>query len=181
MGKAKKNFLISGLPGIGKTTLIKKLAVSLSPYNPQGFYTEEILQDGERKGFHLRSLGGESIILAHVINDSPHKIGKYRVDLDAFEDFLDALHITSSPESPVIIDEIGKMECLSPKFVKKVQEILDGENPVIATIAHTDGGIKGKVKAREDAELFKMNLINRNVLEGEILDVMRRLPQFRDL
>ena len=99
MGEAKKNFLVSGLPGIGKTTLIKKLAVSLSPYNPQGFYTEEILQDGERKGFHLRSLGGESIILAHVINDSPHKIGKYRVDIDAFEDFLDALHITPSPDT----------------------------------------------------------------------------------
>ena len=73
------------------------------------------------------------------------------------------------------------MECLSPKFVRKVQEILDGENPVIATIAHTDGGIKGKVKAREDAVLFKMNLINRNSLEGEILDALRSLPQFKDL
>ncbi|MCL4246135.1 MAG: hypothetical protein KJ002_13565, partial [Candidatus Dadabacteria bacterium] len=45
MGNLKKNFLISGLPGIGKTTLVKKLAARLSPYNPQGFYTEEILQD----------------------------------------------------------------------------------------------------------------------------------------
>ncbi|MCL4243731.1 MAG: hypothetical protein KJ002_01145, partial [Candidatus Dadabacteria bacterium] len=137
--------------------------------------------DGERKGFHLQGLDGQRIILAHVINDSPHKIGKYRVDIDAFEAFLDALHITASPESPVIIDEIGKMECLSPKFVKKVQEILAGVNPVVATIAHTDGGIKGKVKAREDAELFKMNLINRNTLEGEVIDALKRLPQFKDL
>lgn len=181
MGNPKKNFLISGLPGIGKTTLVKKLIARLEGYDPEGFYTEEILQDGERKGFHLEGLDGQRIMLAHVINDSPHKIGKYRVDVDAFDAFLDELQITPSPERPVIVDEIGKMECLSPKFVRKVQEILDGENPVIATIAHTDGGIKGKVKAREDAVLFKMNLINRNSLEGEILDALRDLPQFKDL
>ncbi len=181
MGNLKKNFLISGLPGIGKTTLVKKLIARLAEYDPQGFYTEEILQDGERKGFHLEGLDGRRIMLAHVINDSPHKIGKYRVDVDAFDAFLDELHITPSPERPVIVDEIGKMECLSPKFVRKVQEILDGVNPVIATIAHTDGGIKGKVKAREDSVLFRMNLINRNSLEGEILDALRALPQFKDL
>ena len=104
MGNPKKNFLISGLPGIGKTTLVKKLIARLSAYDPEGFYTEEILQDGERKGFHLEGLDGQRIMLAHVINDSPHKIGKYRVDVDAFDAFLDELQITPSPERPVIVE-----------------------------------------------------------------------------
>ena len=70
------------------------------------------------------------------------------------------------------------MECLSNKFVRTVSEILDSNNIVIATIAHTDGGIKGKIKAREDVKLFKMNLENRDTLEDEILGFLKSLPQF---
>ncbi|WP_447603863.1 nucleoside-triphosphatase [Nitrospira sp. Nam80] len=34
--------LITGLPGTGKTTLLRGLANRLAKYNPRGFYTEEI-------------------------------------------------------------------------------------------------------------------------------------------
>ena len=38
----KKNILITGPPGIGKTTLIKRISHDLQNLNPAGFYTEEI-------------------------------------------------------------------------------------------------------------------------------------------
>jgi nucleoside-triphosphatase THEP1 len=38
----KKNILIKRLPGIGKTTLIKKLSEALTYLHPAGFYTSEI-------------------------------------------------------------------------------------------------------------------------------------------
>jgi len=38
-----KNILITGLPGIGKTTLIKRLSEAFSPFSPIGFYTAEII------------------------------------------------------------------------------------------------------------------------------------------
>ena len=41
----KKNILITGLPGVGKTTLIKKLAEVLNDLNPIGFYTAEIREE----------------------------------------------------------------------------------------------------------------------------------------
>jgi nucleoside-triphosphatase len=41
-----KNILITGQPGIGKTTLIKKLAEELADLRTVGFYTEEIRQNG---------------------------------------------------------------------------------------------------------------------------------------
>ena len=66
------------------------------------------------------------------------------------------------------------MECLSSKFVKLIWETLDSDNLVIATISHTDGGIKGKIKQREDVELFKMNLDNRESIFTEILDKIRQ-------
>jgi nucleoside-triphosphatase len=49
----KKNILITGQPGIGKTTFIKKLAGKLKDLHPFGFYTTEIREAGIRKGFEL--------------------------------------------------------------------------------------------------------------------------------
>lgn len=177
----RKNILITGLPGIGKTTLIKQLLYKLEKYTPAGFYTEEIRHEGERKGFQLVSLEGKKSILAHVFIESPHHIGKYKVDVHGFDSFLDSLDIFNSASRPIIIDEIGKMECMSTKFVKLIVDILDSNNTVIATIAHTDGGIKGKIKEREDVQLFKMNLENRDTLEDEIIEYLKTLPQFSRL
>jgi len=107
-----------------------------------------------------------------VLIDSTYHVGKYGVDINAFDEFLDTLDFEQHKNSPIIIDEIGKMECLSSKFVKMIWDIMDSDNRVIATISHTDGGIKGKIKQRDDAELFKMNLDNRDSLLTEILEIV---------
>jgi nucleoside-triphosphatase len=180
MDRERKNILITGLPGIGKTTLIKQLVYELARYRPRGFYTEEIRQEDERKGFQLVSLSGKRSILAHVLHvriDSPYRIGKYRVDVSAFDSFLDSLNLSESEEGIIFVDEIGKMECLSVKFVRTIQELLDSKNIIIATIAHTDGGIKGKIKERDDVRLFRMNLENRDSIKDEIMEALGDLPQ----
>lgn len=181
MDRKKKNILITGLPGIGKTTLIKQLLYKLKRYDPVGFYTEEIRLKGDRKGFQIIAPDGQRSILAHVLIDSPYQIGKYKVDVNGFDTFLDSLNIHQYKNNPVIIDEIGKMECLSVKFVRMIQELLDSQNIVIATIAHTDGGIKGKIKEREDVMLFKINLENRNTIIDEILKTLRSFTQLSQL
>ena len=178
MDRERKNILITGLPGIGKTTLIKQLVYELSRYRPRGFYTEEIRHNDERKGFQLVSLDGKRAILAHVLIDSQYQIGKYRVDVSAFDSFLDALDLGAQAGGIVIIDEIGKMECLSVKFVRIIQELLDSNSIVIATIAHTDGGIKGKIKERGDVMLFKMNLEDRDSIKDEIIGALKDMPVF---
>ncbi|MCK5391655.1 MAG: NTPase [Deltaproteobacteria bacterium] len=172
METAKKNILISGLPGIGKTSLIKKICQELKDSGPIGFYTEEIRNEGQRKGFQLIGLNGHRTIFAHVLIESNYHVGKYRVDINAFDEFLESIDFKHKKSSLIIIDEIGKMECLSSKFIKMIWDILDSSNRVIATISHTDGGIKGKIKQREDVELFKMNLDNRDSLLTDILEIV---------
>jgi len=173
METVKKNILISGLPGIGKTTLIKKIIQELRDKNPVGFFTEEIRLEDQRKGFQLINLNGNRSILAHVLIESTYRVGKYGVDIKSFDEFLGSIDFELKKDGLIIIDEIGKMECLSGKFVKMIWDILDLENRVIATISHTDGGIKGKIKQREDVELFKMNLDNRESLFTEILEIVQ--------
>jgi len=117
-GLAKKNLLVTGLPGVGKTTLIKKLLESLKSLHPVGFYTEEIKEGGERKGFELVSLEGKRGVLSHKGIRSPHRVGQYKVDIKGFEDFLDSISFFNPLARLVMIDEIGKMECFSDRFIK---------------------------------------------------------------
>src|SRR5262249_24678581 len=67
-----------------------------------------------------------------------------------------------------IIDEIGKMECLSPAFVRAVRRVLDGTVPVLATVALKGGGFIGEVKARTDVGLVEVSPANRDGLPAQV-------------
>ena len=172
MGLIKKNLLVTGLPGVGKTTLIRKLAEALKGLHPVGFYTEEIREGDERKGFELVSLEGIRRLLSHKEIESSFRVGQYRVDIESFEDFLSSISFFNPLTRLIIIDEIGKMECLSGQFKKLLQEILDSEKWVIATIALKGSGPIDKVKKRQDVKLFEITQKNRDALFLEILKVV---------
>ncbi len=168
----KKNILITGSPGIGKTTLIKRIFHDLQYLNPAGFYTEEIRVEGIRKGFSLVSLDGKRATLSHTDIASRDRVGKYGVDIAAFEDFLDHIAFFNPDIGVIIIDEIGKMECISDKFNKLLKTILEQERPVIASISRTGEGIIKEIKKLADVELFVMTQNNRNSLLPEILKLV---------
>ena len=171
----KKNILVTGIPGIGKTTLIKALSSELKRYRPSGFYTEELREGGVRKGFELVSLDGGGMILSHQDIITGYRVGKYKVDVSGFEKFLGKVRIFEPGIELIIIDEIGKMECLSNKFKDMMEQILDSEKIVVATIALKAGGFIGDLKKREDVKLFEMTKDNRNSLLPEILDEVKTL------
>ncbi len=165
----KKNLLITGLPGIGKTTLIKKLSQELKHLHPVGFYTEEIREEGVRKGFGLISLNGKRGLLSHKDIKSPYRVGKYKVDIEDFENFLDSVPFFDPLSRLIIIDEIGKMECLSDPFKNLLKKIFDSGKLVIATIALKGSGLIAETKERQDIQLFEMTKHNKDSLLLEIL------------
>src|SRR5450759_1449242 len=90
MPKSSENkadfLLITGPPGIGKTTVIRRVAQGFKPKGLQGFYTEEIREDGERRGFHLVGFDGTTThVIAHVDFPKSCRIGKYGVDVQAVD------------------------------------------------------------------------------------------------
>jgi nucleoside-triphosphatase len=164
----KRHLLITGLPGTGKTTLLIRLARSLAELRPAGFYTEEIRERGERLGFRLMSLDGREGILAHVEFRGKERVGRYGVDVKGFEKFLAQLDLTSTPSPLVFIDEIGKMECLSPRFIELVRMLLDSGKTVVATVARHGEGLIAAVKGRADCELVEVTPANRERLAEEL-------------
>jgi nucleoside-triphosphatase len=168
-GLGRKNLLITGLPGVGKTTLIKKLSEELIHLRPVGFYTAEIREEGMRKGFELVSLEGRRGVLSHIDTKSSYRVGQYRVDIRGFEDFLDGIPFFDPSTGLVIIDEIAKMECFSDQFKKLIKELLDSEKWVIATIAFKGSGLIPEIKKRQDVRIFEITKSNRDSLLSEIL------------
>ena len=56
--------------GVGKTTLVKKVCEKLEEMNwaCEGFYTEELREDGQRVGFDVVTLDGARGSLARVVD-----------------------------------------------------------------------------------------------------------------
>ncbi len=179
MNQARKNILITGLPGVGKTTAVIRLAEALRNFHPAGFYTSEIREASVRQGFELVSLDGQRALLSHVTMKGPYRVGRYGVDIRGFEDFLGALDFADRERGLVIIDEIGKMECYSERFTKLVKDLLDSGKPVIATIALKGEGFISGVKKRGDVDLFELTQGNRATLAGELAHSVKTLLERR--
>lgn len=81
-------------------------------------------------------------------------IGRYGVDVDGFERLLSKLDLRHSPARVVSIDEIGKMECLSERFIEDMQTLLNSSRTMIATMALKGDGFTQRVKQRQDCRLI---------------------------
>ncbi|NIM16568.1 MAG: hypothetical protein GTN53_35345, partial [Candidatus Aminicenantes bacterium] len=66
MSSKSDKILLTGVPGCGKTTAIIQIMENLKDIKAAGFYTQEIRQNNERKGFTWTRLDGTGGILAHV-------------------------------------------------------------------------------------------------------------------
>jgi nucleoside-triphosphatase len=154
--------LITGSPGSGKTTVIRKVADSLSGLKLGGFYTEEIRVRGERRGFRLVTFDGRERVMAHVGIRGPHRVGKYGVDISAIDQLAESALAAKEETEVYLVDEIGKMEGFSQKFVSAMRDLLDSKKTVIATIGQKGGGFIEEVKQRRDALILEVTRENRD-------------------
>ncbi len=163
-----KNILITGLPGCGKTTVFKRLVQRLKDFQPVGFYTQEIREEGGRKGFELTSLDGKNGLLAHVDLSSDFRVGRYGVDVAGFEAFINRIPFSGKATKLVMVDEIGKMECFSEVFQRLILGALDSEKIFIATIALKGTGLIAKIKKRADIRLFEISRQNQDAIISQV-------------
>jgi len=160
--------LLTGLPGVGKTTVLRKVKDELACQRIRGFLTDEIRSDrGERVGFRIETLEGRAARLASVGLRGP-EVGRYGVDVGAL-DSVGVPALALDEGAVYLIDEIGKMECLSRAFTDAIARLLDSPAPVIATVAQRGGGFIAEVKRHPRAELWEVTRANRDAMPGRIV------------
>lgn len=162
--------LITGKPGAGKTTLIQKIVRRMRSVNMAGFYTAEIRLKGSRLGFELQALNGERRTLAHVEIEGQHRVGRYGVNKDGFEEFLGTLDLLNPSVELIVIDEIGKMELFSNRFRNIVCGALNADKQVLATIPLKGNDFIREIRQRVDTHLFEVTRGNRDLLLEEIVE-----------
>ncbi|XP_070157115.1 cancer-related nucleoside-triphosphatase homolog [Polyergus mexicanus] len=178
--------LLTGPPGIGKTTVCKKIASILEKSkNFDGFYTEEVRdRSGSRIGFDIVRVRDPErrLSLARLKNltdarqASEHQVGNYRVFLDNFETV--ALPVMDLNTDILFVDEIGKMELFSKDFKKKVTDILLGSSkrafvigtiPQIHKVPRQHAALFENLYADERIKILNVSRENRNNLPEEII------------
>ncbi len=175
-------FLLTGPPGVGKTTLIRRVLDALN-VPAEGFFTAEIREGDERVGFAIEDLAGRRGVLARATGpggrsrrgEAPAgpRVGRYRVDVAALDEVgVAAIERALRRERRVrllVIDEIGKMEACSAQFREAVERALQAPHLVIVgTVLQAPHPWIDRVKAHSAVSLVRLTASTR---EGVLADL----------
>lgn len=171
----KRILLLTGNPGIGKTTVLLKILEDLKVENYRigGMISREVSTYGVRVGFEIFDLDRHRRgWLAHINQKTEPHVGKYGINLKDLDD-IGVNAITNAVEGLdiVAIDEIGPMELLSEKFREAVRKAVESRKLVVCIVHHkARNRLIDELKARDDAQSYTVDLKNRDNLHRIIID-----------
>jgi len=168
---------ITGRPGIGKSTVVRRVIERIGTRTVGGMLTAE-LRDKERAkrvGFVVEDLStGEKgiLALAHAhISERGQKVGKYGVNIRDLER-VGASAIERAVEnadiSVIVIDEVGPMELKSEKFVNAAVNAIESDKDMIVTV-HWRANHALIRRIKEEFDMCEVTAANRETLHLRIL------------
>jgi nucleoside-triphosphatase len=180
----KRVLLLTGNPGVGKTTVLMKTVDALkgSGYRVGGMISREVREGGTRVGFEILDLhGSKRGWLAHVNQKSGPQVGKYRVNIEDLNT-IGAQAIVDAVENCEIIaiDEIGPMELFSEKFKEAAWKVLESRKLVVAIVHFKAKDVLiSEARKREDTEIITVTYENREklheVMVEKALKILRQI------
>ena len=174
MGQA---YLLTGRPGVGKTTCLRR-AVERLGRPAGGFFTEEVRRRGTRAGFALVTLDGERAMLAETGRREGPRVGKYAVDLEALDRIgVPAIRRAIAAGAVVVVDEIGRMELASEAFRAAVAEALASEAPILGTILAGPHPWADRIKRDPRVTVLEVTLATRDALPAELARRLAARPE----
>ena len=179
MDEGTPRLLLEGRPGIGKTTVARRLLHLLQEAGVPvgGFTTAELRTGGRREGFLVEAVSGAQEVLAHVDLPGPPRVGRYGVDLVAFDRVaLPALR-TPRTGGVVVVDELGKMELASAAFRDAVMQLLDRDVAVVATVHQAHDRFTEALRRRPDIRVVRVTEATRDALPEQLIDRLVGTPR----
>uniref|UniRef100_A0A8W7P507 AAA+ ATPase domain-containing protein n=1 Tax=Anopheles coluzzii TaxID=1518534 RepID=A0A8W7P507_ANOCL len=180
--------LVTGMPGVGKTTIMRKVSDELAKRNVPiaGFYTEEVrdLPTGDRTGFDVVTFAGQRAPLARIASTgtkNPATVGRYSVCIEQFERLALPALDERQAKAVLLLDEIGRMELKSRAFVERmnaiVKEVGTGRQRFVATVPLKSAGIEliERLKRINGCQIFHVKPTNREEMYGEVRDAVFRM------
>ena len=170
-----RHLLITGRPGCGKTTVIRRAVEGRS--NAGGFYTGELREGGNRTGFSITTLDGRSGILAGIDIESGVRLGRYGVNVtDIAEIAASSIEAAAGDDTVgvVVIDEIASMEMASERFRMAVILALAGDKRVLGAIQARSHPFLDGIKSRPDVSVIEVKHGNREELPGLVAEWLDR-------
>jgi len=167
------HILLTGRPGIGKSTAIEKIIESIGKDKVGGFLSREIREEGTRKGFAIVTLDGQRGVLAHVDRKAGPRVGKYRVNVKDIENIaILSLRRARRQGKLIVIDEIASMELKAEMFREEVLRCLK-EGRVLATIQNRRGDFLDSLRNREDTKVICLTTRNRDEVPTRVLEILQ--------
>jgi nucleoside-triphosphatase len=163
--------LLTGPPAVGKTTTVRRLVGLLREAGvaPAGFLTEEVRVEGHRVGFAAEDLtSGTRVRIADVELTGVPRVGRYGVDIAAFDRLALPALAGSRLDGVLVIDEIGRMELLSETFVARLDQLLAAPVRLVATVHAATHPVTDRITARPDLRVVTVSPGNRDALPAQL-------------
>ena len=159
--------VLTGVPRVGKTTAIMRLALVLKERGVKvgGIVSRELRTNNMRIGFDLST--DDKSVLASLTGRGP-KVGKYFVNLEGCRFAAERLKDAVKNSDIIICDEIGPMELKSKEFIDSVKDLLNVDKKVIVVVHQKLVHAVTDEFRYKCSLLIEMNLQNREKI-GEIL------------
>jgi len=170
---------LTGVPGVGKTETLLKIVKRLEEkgITVGGMVTEPIIENNERAGFKILDWKTKKEgILAHKNFDSEIDVSGYKVNLKDLEEIgvpaiLDAIENCDL----IVIDEVGKMEISSQKFVDAMRKLLDCDKCILMTLhKKSRNPLLQEIRRRDDVRIIEVTRIGKTVLYSQVAPEFER-------
>ncbi|MFX1499742.1 MAG: nucleoside-triphosphatase [Promethearchaeota archaeon] len=171
--------LITGPPRCGKSTIISKLIdyyKNEKNFSIYGFLTPEVKVGDIRNGFDILDINSGNIFPLARVGDfkTKYRLGKYSVFIEEFNKYIEEnLNLKEKGANLIVIDEIGKMELFSKRFLNFIKSVFSLEVSILATISlKLNHPIKNYLRELPSVTFLDLNRQNFQVIFKKIISLL---------
>lgn len=163
-------FVIIGQSNTGKSCLTDKIVEDMK-LNPIGFRMKDFTIENEFRGYYIHSIRELEGYHNNVPVQTSLRCGHQRVQLKEVYDTFgtdcleDVMRADADSYDCIILDELGRGEYTSEKFVHSIRQILDGPSTVFILMKNVSNPVTSEIRKRRDVLLYDLD----NMSQDEVM------------